>query len=275
MTPTNIAAFGLVLLLTGAPAESRDALCASEGGNQPHLQIETSQGNVTIRLFPEAAPGAVASLVAMLEPTADAAKGEASAADTITFDYTRPHMEVRTTAYAAGDPTAPIEIDAEALGLHEQRIETVGEAMNVVQDELLPAFRRARRSDALSPQLISWVGAWYENYEADFLVGASRKQINEALGHAYETGLESRPVVEGSVALKPASKTATSTRLSIALKDMPRRTGTWMVIGEVTQGLDLVDRISVAPLHRPRHVRTRTHEPLHPVSVTSLRMECG
>ncbi len=274
------AACGLLLLLTGGPAAARDAFCADTRGGDPHIEVETSQGDLTIRLFPEAAPDAVASLIATLASPARSDDDVQVArtpdpADEITFDYTRPHIEVRTTGYAAGNPAVPVEIDAVALGLHEQRIETVGEAMNVIQDELLPAFRRTRDTGAASPQLLRWLDAWYDGYEADFLIGTSRKEINEALGHAYRSGLESRPVTKGSVALKPASKTTASTRLSIALKDMPKRTGKWMVIGEVTQGLELVDRISVAPLHRPRHIRTRTYEPLRPVTVTNVRMECG
>lgn len=273
-------ACGLSLFLSWGLAQSETLRCQQEDTANPHLQVNTTAGMIDIRLYPEAAPSAVAMLSAMVtEPIAREAGTEAlrnsNYYDGLSIDYTKPHIEIRTSKRRSPDVVFNQEIDAEALGLHEQRISTAGQAMNAIQDELLPKFRAAQRSGTTLPQLERWLEKWYDGYEADFLIGVSRQQINEALGHRYIQGLASKPVRKGSVALKPASTSSASPILSIALKDMPQRTGKWMVVGEVVQGLNLADRISTAPLDRPTYVRSRTYKPRDPVVIESVRMECG
>ncbi|MEM9056855.1 MAG: peptidylprolyl isomerase [Pseudomonadota bacterium] len=263
------AALALAALQTfAAPqATATNAHCAS---GAPALRLETGAGTIAVRLFPDAAPDVVAALLRL---TDDGAEGTATLSG-VPFTYTRPNVELRTAAVSAS-LSYPTRIDARALALDAQRLETPGDAMNALQDELLPAYRRARRSGTATPQLERWVQAWYEDFDAAFLIGVSRQELNEALGHVYTGGLASRAVRRGTVALVPASPGRSSSRLSIALTDLPERTGTWMVVGEVVDGLDTASAIATAPLDRPRHVRSRTHAPRDPVLIDTARLECG
>ncbi len=249
--------------VTGAVAD--DTPCTVADAGAKHLVLETTRGVIAIELFDDAAPGAVARL----ERLAVGRDGDAGYFDGLTFDYTRPRHEIRTAAHATDAAELPVELDAAPLGLDTVAARSDGEAMDIVQGDLMPAARTIKRTGRMTPRMRDWLETWYESRDPGFLVGVSRRAINEALGYVYTDGLASRPVTAGSVALVPSGPTTATARLSIALRDMPARTGRWMVVGRVVDGLDVVESISVAPLQRPRHVKPRSYAPLDPVVIES------
>lgn len=259
------AILALLLALPAALAMDSGALCGA--GRDSLLVLSTSAGDVRIRLHEDAAPEALANFLGQTGQS-----GNDSGTGGQTIDYTRAHIEVRTSY--AGSGGIPVQLDAAALGLTEQKITTSGDAMSVVQNELVVAYRRALKRGTTTPMLEDLLAAWFETYRADFLLGRTRAEINEALGYSYSGPLPSRPVVKGSVSLVPVSPTAASARLSIALADMPRRTGRWMVIGEVVAGLEIVDAISTAPLTTPAGTKPLNYQPLNPVAIEAVRHVC-
>ncbi len=218
-----------------------------------------------LRLHHDAAPDAVDQLVAQVE---------AGRFDGLTIDYTRPRVEVRTSDIP-GAEDVPATIDASSLGLDTKRIADRGEAMNVMQDKLLPAYRSALRGKPLTPLLETWLAEWFDGYDPSFLVGTSYQQVYEALGYVYTPGLASRPVTRGSVALVPRGPGMASERLSIALSDLAHRDGRWMVVGEVIGGLDLVERIALAPLATPPNSKPVGYVPRDPVEIDAVHGECA
>lgn len=232
----------------------------------PRVRLETGLGAIEIELYPDAAPGAVARLLTLAL--------EQGYYDGLVLDYTVPHVEIRTAERLPADIDFPTEIDAHALGLHETGPSDRSAAMAIVQNELLRPLRQDKRGAALSPRLQTWLEAWYADRDPGFLVGMSRQQINEALGYRYVEGLGSRPVTRGSVALVPRSETLATPRLSIALSDLPQRTGQWMVVGRVVGGLDLAERIAIAPLAGPRGVKPRDYVPADPIVIKSVLPTC-
>ena len=48
-------------------------------------------------------------------------------------------------------------------------------------------------------------------------------------------------------------------------------TSCWMVIGQVVAGLDVAERISVAPLERPRDIKPRRYAPRDPVAIEAVK----
>ena len=56
-------------------------------------------------------------------------------------------------------------------------------------------------------------------------------------------------------------------RLSIAIADIPQRTGRWMVIGRLVDGLEAAEEISVRKLKGQGTPEAKNFEPLDPVVI--------
>ncbi len=246
----------------------------------PYLVLKTVAGSIEIELFPEAAPEAVKRLVRLVrgpvfesEVLRDGPRNKiVGYYDGLEFDEAYPHTSLATSARQPGDTILiRTQIDADALGLNERRIATAPEATSVWQFELYPYRAGIASDELLHPRMREWLKEWKVSFTADFLVGVSRKDINEALGLSYESGLKSRHVVRGSVSLEPFDAKWSTPRLMIALTDFPKFDGRHMVVGRVVSGLDLADSISARPLNPVRAVRNR---PLVPVKISSASVVC-
>lgn len=242
----------------------------------PCLRLETAEGAILIELARDAAPSAVATIERLargpiydleLVPRAEAAR-DAGYFDGLAFEYTRPHLELRLAVRSpAAAFTVEAELDAAALGLDRQKVADAGEAMERLQMELLPARQRPTAERRSTPRLEEWAERFESGgYDPSFLVGTSRQELLEAIGYRFRSGLASRPAVRGAVALVPASPTEALLSLTILLADHPRRTGRWVVVGRVVEGLELADAIASRPLAA---AELRNYRPLLPVSVVS------
>ncbi len=269
-----------IYLACTAPAMASKTVCAN--GAEPHLVITTGQGPMVARLLETAAPRTVRRLANLVEGPvfhpeilADAQDMPAVGYyDGLAFNYTQAHVEIVTDVRPPGDLIRiDTELDAGALGLDRERIENSGKAMDLAQHELSPAYKRVLKSGRVHPQLKAWMEKLYGTHDASFLVGVSRQEINEAMGYTYQDGLDSQPVTRGALMLKPLSPRVASARLSIALADMPQRTGRWMVVGRIVEGLETAQEISVRQLADPAFVRSR-NQPANPVRIESIRLDC-
>lgn len=256
-----------VLLLAGAGLVRADgSLCPAGDDVVASLVLATQAGSITFELYEDAAPRTVRRLVRELV--------EPGRYDGLTFDYTQPHVEIRTEEVPADEPVRFVnEIDAGALGLDRDKVENQGKAMDVVQRELLKAFRDRGKQLEAGSKLAGWISAWYESQDPSFLIGVSRQEILEALGHVFTEDLPSRPVSRGALALKPAEPGSSTSRITVFLTDVPNRNGRWMVIGRVVEGQPLADEIALRPLERTRR-GDRDFRPLSPLEVESLRFVC-
>lgn len=264
---------GLAPLLLGVSLPT--GLC---GQGRPHLVLATKDGSITAELFEAAAPHTLRRLADLIkEEHLDSARGVKASGDSagkaVTFDYTHAHVEIYT-GLLKPEAFFENELDAEALKLDVDRVGDAGKAMDIFQREIVPAFNRVKKSGNLNPRLRDWMTRWRAAGDAGFLVGASRKEINEAQGYVYAKGLDSRPVTKGALILQPDSPTRAKARLGIALSDLPTRLGRQMVIGRVVGGLDLADDISIRPLAVPAGMRSIDHAPRDPVVIESLRLDC-
>lgn len=241
---------GCATVQPAAPAPHAEAVFA----------LQTTAGDLSIELFPAAAPQAVAILGELLT---------SGAYDGLHFDWVRPRIEIRTAAPPPPAPvTIPAELDAMSVGLQLLRIEDEGRAMDLLQLELERAFMRQGR--AATPQLREWIATWRAGFDAGFLVGTTRQQINEALGYRYREGLDSRPATVGAVVLIPAEPTLATLALTILLQDQPERTGRWVVVGRVVEGLEVAEEISLQRREHPR-----SHRPTNPISIRSAKLAPG
>jgi len=234
--------------------------CRAESSAQECLRLETGLGAITIALDADAAPDAVAEIRRLARASAAGAPG---AFDGGAFEFARPHVEIRLSSRRIGDDeTVASEIDAGALGLDRDRIADAGEAMNVLQFELLPAAQRAVPAGEGTGHLQRWRERFEKDYDPSFLVGTSRQQILEALGYRFRSGLASKPPLRGAVALVPESPTRSKMELSIFLADLPDRLGKWMVVGRVVADLDVAESISIRPMADLRLSDTSPRDPV-------------
>ena len=63
-----------------------------------------------------------------------------------------------------------------------------------------------------------------------------------------------RPMTRGSVAavLRPSSKDSAGDQFFICLSDQPSLTGKFTIFGEITEGMDVVDKIGETPVDGDR-----------------------
>ena len=263
----------------GGPADSDDA---DRQYGTPKVIFATALGAIVVEVFPDAAPNTVAHWLRLvegkgLESGAIAKDGDVQPGgyyDGLAFSYTKPHVEIVTASRGSEDegPHFETELDARSLGLDRDVIENYAEAMRVLQWELIRAHGKMGKGKNRPALLAEWIDLWHETDSAGFLIGVPRQRINEAQGYVYRDGLRSLPVDAGAVALKPLSPIRTSARLSIALSDMPQRTGKWMVIGRVVEGLEVAEKISIQTLKGQGTPEVKRFEPLEPVVITGIEI---
>lgn len=274
------AAWCAVLLVCGAARHLEGEIPRCAVSEHPHIVVSTAEGVIVVELLPAAAPAAVERLIRLVEgPLFDPEiTGSGPRTETVgyydglEFDLASPGTSLATAVRPPADAILiETEIDSAALGLEQRKVAEPAEAMQIWQLELFPAQAAAPSNEAMHPRLRRWLELWATTFSADFLLGASRAEINEALGYRSKDGLDSQPVTRGSVSLEPFSPRWSTPRLVIALEDLPRLDGRRMVVGHVSEGLALADRIADRPLTPTRSARNR---PLDPVMILDARIEC-
>jgi cyclophilin family peptidyl-prolyl cis-trans isomerase len=254
----------------GMPAGPSPRLATPAG---PCLRLETPAGALVLALSRAAAPQAVAALEklargpilnldALPRPEAAHASGYF---DGLAFDYARPNLEIRLPSRVpAAAFRVEAELDAAALGLDRELVADRGKAMDLMQMELLPALKHPSSERRPTPALEAWAARFEIDHDPSFLVGRSRRELLEAVGYRFRTGLASLPATRGAVALVPASPTEAQLTLAVLLADHPLRTGRWVVVGRVASGLDVADSIAERPLAVPA---LKDYRPLTPVAI--------
>lgn len=256
--------------------------CGASNSQHPYLIITTLEGPIVIELFEGAAKTSVRKIVELvrgpvfntdlLESSKVATEG--GYYDGLSFNQTHARLHITTSEPEPKGMQWPLEIDAVALGLDQDTISSPGEAMDTWQLRLMKFYYRGDRQREMPGLFPQWLQQWNKERSADFLIGVSEQEINEAMGYVYTRGLDSRPVLKGSVVLKPATASSVTPRLRIVLQDIPAKTGQWMVIGQVVEGLALAEDISLRPLTTPTHVKPTGFIPAEPVVIESARLEC-
>lgn len=277
--------FSTILLVAGSLAAAQDsgstALPSSQtmpgsgvrmdNPRNPLIAIQTSQGEIQVELFQDAAPQNVQfflDLAAGQAPVAAAGSNLPTAQpyyDGMTF-----HRVIRDTLIQAGAPertgrqrpmsTVIDEINARGLGLEQQSLLdasgrphpwlNIGDQDDFKQHVLLPLYRNMNiiNEQALQAQQ----GTVLQRLQSMNLL-----QFHEMLGYRYDGSLPSRRPARGSVMMVNRGPGSNDGEFFIALTDMPWLTGTTTVIGRVASGLQTVERISQSPAASTRILQVR------------------
>lgn len=259
------------LLSLGAHAQSdlENALALMERLSNPLVVVRTSQGDMYLELFPDAAPRNVERFLALANGQL-AIPGMPDSISPHYYDGLTFHRVISGTLIQAGAPERanrprpaeqiPDEINARGLGLEQQRLlDATGSPhpwMNIRDQQdfqskiLIPLYRSMNIRN--EPEL-----------EARQLTVQQRlQQMNlmqayENMGYRFSANLPSRRPVRGSVMMVNNGPGSNDGEFFITLDDSPWLTGTNTVIGRVLIGLPVAAQISRGPAATARIFQIR------------------
>ena len=262
-------------------AEAGEAKAKKAAGN-PRALIKTSKGDVTVELFPDAAPETVRIFLGLAEGKgtySDVRNPDKKVTiakpfyDGLIFHRVIPGFMIQggcPDGRGTGGPGFFFkdEIDADALGLDKLKVMTdkglnpwigVRTRQEFQQKVLMPAIRKYKIDVAklnTSPELQKQLEAKVK--------AMSLKDLYEAQGYSYTKGLASRKPVKGSLALANSGPNTNGSQFFINLGETPHLTGRHTVFGRVIKGMDVVEAIGA--------VKTAgANKPVEPVKILSIR----
>lgn len=249
-------------------ADLTSATQAMEDPSHPLILMRTSRGDVYIELFPESAPRNVANFIALAE-------GRVNMFDIDTGQSVTPHYYDGKTFHrvlrnylvqsgassTAQDPrpenALPDEINARDLGLNDIKVLDESGAPNAwlnlqnnadFQAQILqPMYQKL---DIRSPEQVQ--ARQYELHK--LLSEMSLQQAYENQGYQFNNRLPARMPVRGSVAMANSGPNTNQSEFFITLIDSPWLAGKTTIIGEVVEGMEIVERIDQAAVLRGESV---------------------
>lgn len=243
---------------------------AMENPANPLVLIQTTQGEIYLELFPEAAPRNVQHFLDLADarlpvPDGNPGSGNSSATPINYYDGLSFHRILSNTLIQAGAPervnrmrptqTVADEINARGLGLEQQRVLddsgrphqwlNIGDRTDFQEKVLLPLYRSMNiRNEA---DLQSQQSAILQRLQSMNLL-----QLHELQGYRYDGNLPSRRPVRGSVMMVNRGPGTNDGEFFITLTDTPWLTGSSTVIGRVVQGMAVAEQIGSSAPNRTR-----------------------
>lgn len=242
-----------------------------ENPRNPLVVLQTSQGDIHLELFPEAAPQNVQFFLNLAagDQSFPGAAGNTAAAqpyyDGLTF-----HRVIRDTLIQTGAPeragrertTQSVidEINARGLGLEQQRLLdasgkphpwlNIADRNDFRQTVLVPLYRNMGINSEQTLQT-------QQNAVLERLQSMNLLQFHEVAGYRYDGSLPSRRPARGSVMMVNRGPGTNDGEIFIALTDMPWLIGSSTVIGRVASGMQTVEQISRSPAASTRIYQAR------------------
>lgn len=262
LVPTKAVLAPIFILLflpaLSASADTMTATAAMENTRNPLMLVRTSRGDVFVELFPESAPRNVTNFMGLADakiPMFDITTGATVTPyfyDNISFHRILPYTLIQGGAQQQeGAPVPEYQIDDEInavqFGLNDEKVlDETGAPhpwLNLQDKEdfdreiLVPLYRRMGIStpEALENQQFQVLSA---------LRAMTLQQAYENQGFRYNERLVSRAPLRGSVGMASAGPNTNQSEFFIANIDMPWLAGRTTIIGQVVEGLDIVDRIN-------------------------------
>ncbi len=281
---TRLALLSALILACAAPAvvaDEKGGTGTSKAPN-PRALIKTSKGDITVELFPDAAPETVRTFLGL-------AHGEGTYTDVrnatkkvtiskpfydgLTFHRVIPGFMIQGGCPQGRGTGGPgfffkDEIDATVLGLDKIKVWQgrgphpwigVRSQAEFSQKVVAPMAKKHKIDLAkLNASKAAQDELWAK------IKAASLKDLYEAQGYKYTPGLRSRKPVKGSLALANSGPNTNGSQFFLNLGDTPHLTGRHTVFGQVIQGMDVLEAIGA--------VKTGAgNKPVEPVKILSIR----
>ena len=213
--------------------------------NNPIATIKTNMGDIVIELYEDAAPNTVANFVSL--------------ADSGFYNGVIFHRIIKGFMAQGGDPQGTgtggpgysfaDEINAKALGLHEEKEVSQGDA----QEAQIEVFKKyGVDSQEKLNELIAEIGE--EKLRQEIMdtanakaAGSSKMEGLIADGYSFDESLPSIPVSHGTIAMANAGPNTNGSQFFINHNDNHFLNGKHTAFGRVIEGMDVVDRICNLP----------------------------
>jgi len=213
--------------------------------NNPIATIKTNMGDIVIELYEDAAPNTVANFVSL--------------ADSGFYNGVIFHRIIKGFMAQGGDPQGTgtggpgyrfaDEINAKALGLHEEKEVSQGDA----QEAQIEVFKKyGVDSQEKLNELIAEIGE--EKLRQEIMdtanakaAGSSKMEGLIADGYSFDESLPSIPVSHGTIAMANAGPNTNGSQFFINHNDNHFLNGKHTAFGRVIEGMDVIDRICNLP----------------------------
>lgn len=256
-----LGALCLVAALTSARAQPANAdlsvaqtlVPLMENPRNPLLELSSSEGDVYLELFPDAAPASVRRVLELvtgeLMPSAAGAYYNGLTFHRVVAGH---FLHVGAAERADRMRPAPIadEINGRGLGLEQQRLlDTTGKPhawLNIADEQdfqrrvLTPLYRNMNINDPAQLEA-------QQERVLQRLRDMNLMQLYELAGYRYNGGLPSRRPLTGSVMMANRGPGTNDGELLFSLVDAPWLTATHTVIGRMISGQTLMSSISRQP----------------------------
>jgi len=260
-----------------APAEKPAEKPALKKAANPVVLISTTQGDIYVELFADAAPETVANFIGLAEGTKEFTdpttrkKVKRPFYDGLIF-----HRIIKNFMIQGGCPLGTgtggykfkDEISAEALGLDKLKAfdeKTGAHAWLMVRSQR--DFQRVIRQPLLEKMNIKNQEE-FEKRKAEYnkaLNALTVQNCLENMGYKFDDSLKSRHPKRGYLAMANSGPNTNGSQFFINLIDTPWLTGKHTVFGRVIKGMDIVDKLGAVPVN-PRS------KPIPSVSIKSIRV---
>jgi cyclophilin family peptidyl-prolyl cis-trans isomerase len=224
-----------------------------ENPRNPLLEISSSEGEIYLEMFPDAAPVNVRRVLELVNgqlmpsPTGAYYNG-------LTFHRAVPGHFLQTGAAERADRMRPTpvadEINARGLGLEQQKLlDVAGKPHAMMNIADLPDFQNRVLTPLYRSMNINGPDQLLAQQERVIqrLRDLNLMQIHELAGYRYNSNLPSRRPLTGSVMMANHGPGTNDGELLLSLLDAPWLTATHTVIGRVISGLTLAASISRQP----------------------------
>ena len=266
--------------LQAAEEEAPAPTATAETSANPVVLMKTSQGNIRIELWPDAAPETVKNFIDLAEGNKtfkDAKTGEDVKKpfyDGLTFHRVIKDFMIRggcPLGTGTGDPGYKFkdEINAKGLGLADLKAMGEGGAPHpwlLIRDQA--SFQRTVLGPVLQKLGISSQEQFQEKLEEiqNTVNALSVLDVYANQGYVFDDKLPAKKPNRGVIAMANSGPNTNGSQFFINVVDTPHLTGKHTVFGKVIEGMDIADKIS--NLETDPSGKTST-----PVTIESIRVE--
>lgn len=269
-----LAAGGASVSVPGGPGTSASPIGAG-AATAVRVVLDTTEGPLTVELYPALAPRTVARFlaraglaappdgVAAVFPYAGSQVCELRARALVTFGCaaTGPPAPEQPRPKAPGiEPPLPDEIDGVALGLDRQTIAEPHDADWLLQQEVVPRVNALRdRGRPIPPglaALLDEAAAKGVDAARRSLTGRTRLWYLQTAGYVFTPGASALRTARGVLFNTNAWPGEADERFRIAFDALPDRDGRATAFGRVVDGFETLDRIERQDVDRYRRPRT-------------------
>ena len=266
--------------LQAAEEEAPAATAPKETSPNPVVLMKTSQGNIRIELWPDAAPETVKNFIDLAEGNKtfkDAKTGEDVKKpfyDGLTFHRVIKDFMIQggcPLGTGTGDPGYKFkdEINAKGLGLADLKAMDENGAPHpwlLIRDQA--SFQRTVLSPVLQQLGITSQEQFQEKLEEiqNTVNALSVLDVYTNQGYVFDDKLPAKKPNRGVIAMANSGPNTNGSQFFINVVDTPHLTGKHTVFGKVIEGMDIADKIS--NLDTDAAGKTST-----PVTIESIRVE--